>query len=375
MMNSLVALDMPASQDFVSALKSIWDSGDAALPIDQRLPQHARRKLVEQFSASAVIEGDNLRTNLSGGVPVEQGDALVIATSGSTGEPKGVVHTHGSIEAAILTTGGRLNCSSHDHWLACLSLAHVGGLSVVLRALHFKSSLTVSSRADQKTFLAALAKGATMTSLVPTVLQSVDISKFRTVLIGGAQAPGELPSNAISTFGLTETMGGVVYDGVPLDGVEVRITDDSEILIRSRTLLRCYRDGTNPTTKDGWLPTGDLGEITDRRLSVHGRRDELINTGGYKVWPRTVENSITTIGGVADCVVRGLTDEKWGSMVSAWIVLADPKVRLNLDDVRRHIKQSLPDYCAPNKIFIVDQIPRSTLGKVQVSELLKLKTV
>ena len=374
-MNSLVALDMPASQKFVGALRSIWDSGDAALPIDQRLPQHARRKLVEQFGASAVIEGDNLRTELSGGKPVEQGDALVVATSGSTAEPKGVVHTHGSIRAAVLASGGRLKCSSHDHWLACLPLAHVGGLSVVLRALHFGSILTVSNRADQKTFLDAVDRGATMTSLVPTVLQSVDISKFRTVLIGGAQAPDELPSNAISTYGLTETMGGVVYDGVPLEGVEVQVADDSEILIRSETLLRCYRDGTCPTTKDGWLPTGDLGEMTDGRLSVHGRRDELINTGGYKVWPKTVETSITNIDGVADCVVRGLADEKWGSVVSAWIVLADPKVRLNLDDVRRHVRQSLPDYCAPNKMFIVDQIPRSTMGKVQVSELLKLKTV
>lgn len=373
-MNLLVALDMPASQDFVSALESIWDSGDAVLPIDQRLPEHARRKLAGQFNASAVIEGDNSKTKLSGGIPVEQGDALVIATSGSTGEPKGVIHTHGSIDAAVLTTGGRLNCSKHDHWLACLSLAHVGGLSVVIRALHFGSSLTVGNRADQKTILAALDKGATMTSLVPTVLKSVDISKFRTVLIGGSHAPDELPSNAISTYGLTETMGGVVYDGVPLDGVEVRIADDSEILIRSRTALRCYRDGTNTTTQDGWLPTGDLGEMTDGMLSVHGRRDELINTGGYKVWPNLVENSINNIDGVADCVVRGLTDEKWGSVVSAWIVLADPKVRLNLADVRKHIKQSLPDYCAPNKLFIIDEIPRSTLGKVQVSELLKLKT-
>ncbi len=375
MMNSLVALDMPASQEFVGALKSIWDSGDAALPIDQRLPHHARQKLVKQFSASAVIEGDNLRTDLSGGEPVEQGDALVIATSGSTGEPKGVVHTHGSIDAAVLTTGGRLKCSSHDHWLACLSLAHVGGLSVVLRALHFGSDLTLSSRADQKTLMAALDKGATMTSLVPTALQSVDISKFKTVLIGGAPAAGELPSNAISTYGLTETMGGVVYDGVPLDGVEVRIADDSEILIRSRTSLRCYRDGTNPTMKHGWLPTGDLGEMIDGRLLVHGRRDELINTGGFKVWPTAVEKLINNVDGVTDCVVRGLADEKWGSVVSAWIVLADLKVRLDLDDVREQVKRSLPDYCAPHRLFIVDRIPRSALGKVQISELLNLKTV
>lgn len=372
MVRELVAIDMPASDAFVIALKKIWDAGDAALPIDQRLPESARTKLLSEFKAASVISADGLRSKLSIGEPVEDGDALVIATSGSTGQPKGVIHTHESINTAIKATGYRLNCSADDHWLACISLAHVGGLSVVLRAMYFSSRLTVSSRADSKTIYAALGDGATMTSLVPTILQSVDISRFRTVLIGGAHAPKNMPNNAIATYGLTETMGGAVYDGVPLDGVEVRLGEDSEIEVRSKSLLRCYRNGVDPRTKDGWLATGDLGEMKNGRLKVLGRQDEQINTGGYKVWPTSVENSIREIELVTDVVVAATPEKKWGSAVTAWIVLQPHVATLRLKTLRDHVQKTLPDYCAPQILFVVDQIPKTSLGKVQMTELLSL---
>lgn len=372
MVRELVAIDMPASDAFVTTVKQIWDSGNAVLPIDQRLPEISRTKLLAEMGASAVVSADGSHTTLKHGQPVETGDALVVATSGSSGTPKGVVHTHDSITAAVTTTGRRLNCSTNDHWLACISLAHVGGLTVVLRAMHFGSRLTISSRADSKTIYAALDDGATMTSLVPTVLQSVDISRFRTVLIGGSKAPNELPRNAISTYGLTETMGGIVYDGVPLDGVDIRLGDNSEIEIRSKSLLRCYRNGVDPKTNDGWLRTGDLGDLRDGRLKVLGRQDELINTGGFKVWPSTVENSIQKLEVVADVVVAATPDKKWGSAVTAWVVLQPDVANLQLKVLRDHVQETLPDYCAPHKLFVVKQIPKSSLGKVQMTQLLKL---
>jgi o-succinylbenzoate---CoA ligase len=238
--------------------------------------------------------------------------------------------------------------------------------------MYFNSRLTISSRADSKTIYAALGDGATMTSLVPTILQSVDISRFRTVLIGGAHAPKNLPNNAIATYGLTETMGGAIHDGVPLDGVEIRLGEDSEIEVRSRSLLRCYRNGVDPKTKDGWLPTGDLGEMKNGRLKVLGRRDEQINTGGYKVWPSTVENSIRELEVVTDVFVAGTPDNKWGSAVTAWVVLQPNVATLQLKTLREHVRETLPDYCAPQTLFVVDQIPKTSLGKVQMTELLKL---
>jgi len=196
----LIAIDLPPSPDFVIALNEIWNNGDAVLPIDQRLPRVAREKLLKQLKAKEVITSNNERLHLDNSQPVEDGDALVIATSGSTGTPKGVVHTHESINSAIQITGARLNCTSHDHWLACLSLGHVGGLSVVLRAMYYKSKLSFVDHIDQDSIDMALKSGATMTSLVPTVLQSVDVRQFRTVLIGGAQASGALPPNVVTTY-------------------------------------------------------------------------------------------------------------------------------------------------------------------------------
>jgi len=369
MVHELVAIDMPAGELFVNALKQVWDSGDAALPIDQRLPDAARNNLLAQFKVSSVIEADGSKAKITTGEPVDDGDALVIATSGSSGEPKGVVHTHDSIKAAVTNTGARLGCSEADHWLACISLAHVGGLSVVLRALHFGSQLTIERRADRETIESARRNGANMTSLVPTILHSVDISNFKTVLIGGAHPPTNLPSNAISTYGLTETFGGVVYNGSPIDGVEIRIGYDSEIEIRCDSLLRTYRNGFDPKNSDGWLPTGDLGEIHDEKLSVLGRKDDLIKTGGYKVWPITIETSLRQHEAIADVIVSGTPDEKWGQAVTAWVVLRKDAINVRLEDLTKHVLSTLPDYCAPKKIYLVDEIPRSSLGKAFVSEL------
>lgn len=368
-MRELVAIDMPAGDAFVNVLKKVWDSGDAALPIDQRMPVAARKNLLNQLKVSSLVDADGSRIAISNGEQVEEGDALVVATSGSTGEPKGVVHTHNSIQAAMTNTGARLGCSAADHWLACISLAHVGGLSVVLRALHFGSQLTIERRADRETIESAVKNGANMTSLVPTILHSVDVSNFRTVLIGGAHAPKRLPSNAIATYGLTETFGGVVYNGTPIDGVEIRIAQDGEIEIRCNWLLRAYRSGFDPKNRDGWLLTGDLGEFDNGKLSVFGRKDDLIKTGGFKVWPITVEASLREHDAVVDVAVAGMPDEKWGQIVTAWVVLQPDAMRLRLEDFTKHVRLTLPDYCAPKKIYLVDQIPRSSLGKALMNEL------
>ena len=372
-MHSLVALDIKPSHNFLDLLNKTWDEGDAVLPIDQRLPQSAKQQLVKDLGASWIVANDGNKVKLDNGYQVDEGDALVIATSGTTGNPKGVVHTHASIIASVNAGGTRLGCCASDHWLACLPLAHVGGLSVLLRAQHYKSQLSIVDGVVQSSIVNAIDAGANLTSLVPSSLRKLDVSGFRAVLVGGSATHTDLPVNAISTYGLTETMGGVAYNGVALDGVEIRSNDSGEIEVRGEMLFRVYRDGTNPKDEGGWFATGDLGEINNGVLAVHGRRDDLINTGGYKVWPKSVENSINQIPGVVDCVVMGLPDEKWGAAVCAWITLQDSTQSLKLDDARRHVKKTLPDYCAPQRIFIVDQIPRSVLGKVRTADLLTLR--
>ncbi len=340
----LVALDLPGGPAFVDELQRIWEAGDAALPVDQRLPATAKAAL---------------RVALRVGEPVEPGDALVMATSGSTGSPKGVVLTHAAIAASAAATSERLGVTADDHWLACLPLAHVGGLSVVTRALHTGTTLTVLPGFDVE---AVQRCDASLVSLVATALARVDAARFRTIVLGGSRPPEDRPVNCVTTYGMTETGSGVVYDGVPLDGVEVDIAADGEIRLRGPMLLRCYRDGSTPFGRDGWMATGDLGAWRpDGRLEVQGRRSELIITGGENVWPEAVEAVLADHPGVVDVMVRGVDDPEWGQVVDAVVVPAADQP--TLDELRAHVKAHHPAFMAPKRLTFATSLPRTALGK------------
>jgi len=344
----LVVIDLPGGPRFVDELRRVWDAGDAAFPVDQRLPAAAKRDL-----CAAMRVGDE----------VESGDALVVTTSGSTGTPKGVVLTHDAVAASARATSGRLDVDADDHWLACLPLSHVGGLSVVTRALHTGTQLTVLPGFDAA---AVEQVDATLVSLVATALARIDPSRFRTIVLGGSRPPDDRPANCVATYGMTETGSGVVYDGVPLDDVEVDITPDGEIRLRAPMLLRCYRDGTTPLDAAGWFATGDLGVwLPDGKLHVAGRRGDLIITGGENVWPEAVETALADHPGVADVMVRGVVDTEWGQLVEALIVpVGDPPT---LDSIRAHVKAHHPAFMAPKRLTLVESLPRTSLGKLRRS--------
>ena len=362
-MPKLTALNLPGSPDFVHALQSVWERGDAVFPLDRRLPMAAQRSMLQGFGVATVISEDG-ETALSDGEPVEPGDALVIATSGSSGPPKAAVLTHAAVEASARATSERLQVTDNDHWLACLPLAHVGGLSVITRSLITGTTLTVIDGFDTDVVSAS---EATLVSLVSTALQRIDPSLFRAIVLGGARPPADRPPHCIATYGLTETGSGVVYNGKPLNSVEIEIRD-GEVHVRGPMLLRCYRDGTSPLTSDGWLPTGDLGFLRDDgSLHVEGRRGDVINTGGEKVWPDDVERQLIQHPDIHDVAVTGLPDNEWGQIVAAFVVSARPN--LSLDEIRAHCRAQLPGYALPKQLELVEAIPRTALGKVRRSEL------
>jgi O-succinylbenzoic acid--CoA ligase len=290
-----------------------------------------------------------------------------VATSGSTGAPKGVVLTHDAVAASAVATSARLGVDrQRDRWLACLPLSHVGGLSVVTRAIHTGTPLEVHGAFDAA---AVDASDATLVSLVGTALRRIDSSRWRTIVLGGAHPPADRPANVVATYGMTETGSGVVYDRRPLDGVEIRIVA-GEVQLRCPMLLRCYRDGTDPRSPDGWFPTGDLGELdADGLLTVHGRSGDLIITGGENVWPEPVERVIATHPAVRDVAVAGVPDPEWGELVTAFVVPVDASAPPSLEMLREHVRATLPPYCAPRRVVVVAELPRSTLGKIKRSEL------
>lgn len=347
MTSTLVAIDRAGGPGFVEQLQQIWRDGNAAFPVDQRLPVAAKADVCR-----AMRVGD----------PVDPGDALVVATSGSTGVPKGVVLTHDAVAASASASRVRIGVESDDHWLACLPLSHVGGLSVVTRALHGDTRLTVLPAFDAA---AVDASPATLVSLVGTALARIDPTGYRAIVLGGSRPPANRPANTIATYGLTETGSGVVYDGVPLDGVDVDITDDGEIRLRGPMLLRSYRDGVSPLDSSGWLATGDLGSWDHAgRLQVAGRRSELIISGGENVWPEAVEAALLTHPDVADVLVRGLDDPEWGQIVAA-VVVPSSGAEPTLGQLREHVKQTQPAYMAPKKLTLATALPRTSIGKLR----------
>jgi O-succinylbenzoic acid--CoA ligase len=287
------------------------------------------------------------------GRPVEEGDALVMPTSGTTGQPRGAVLTHDAVRASARASSARLGVGPGDSWLSMLPLSHVGGLSVIIRSLVTGTPLVFEGE-------------ATLTSMVPTQLLRSDPSRFRAVLLGGQAPPADLPPNIVVTYGMTETGSGVVYDGAPLDGVEVRV-EDGRIFVRGPMLLRCYRDGADPKDAGGWLDTGDGGRIEGGRLHVDGRLSDLIVTGGENVWPAPVEAILREHPQVADVAVVGRTDPEWGQRVTAVVVPAgEPPT---LDGLRAFVKERLPAYAAPKELVLTDRLERTALGKLRRSGL------
>jgi len=365
----LVALDLPGGPAFVAALRSVWDRGDAALPVDPRLPPARRDDLVTTMAPAAVIGPDGRkRICPGGGRPVADGDALVMATSGTTGTPKGVVLTHAAVAAHARAVSERLAVDpARDRWLACLPLAHIGGLGVVTRALVTGTGLDVVAGFSAAAVDEAPALwGSTLTSLVPTALDRVDADRWRAIVLGGSGDARPRGPNVIHTYGLTETGGGVVYDrGGALPGTEVRVLR-GEIEVRGPTLLRAYRDGTDPRRDDGWLPTGDLGSIDgDGALVVAGRAGDLIVTGGENVWPEAVEAAVRRHPLVLDAAVAGRPDDEWGQRVVAFVVPRPGPDPPTLLEVRALVKEHLPAFAAPRELVLVDVVPRTALGKIR----------
>lgn len=189
--------------------------------------------------------------------------------------------------------------------------------------------------------------------------------------VGDAAAAAGI--RVVRTYGMSETAGGCVYDGVPLDGVQLRV-DDGRVILGGATLAKGYRHPTDPDpfAEPGWFRTDDVGAVDDSGvLRILGRVDDAIGTGGLTVLPQLVEAALATHPAIADCAVFGVTDERLGQRVVAAVVLAATGATPTVAELRAHVEQTLDGTAAPREVHVVDELPRRGIGKLDRRELTK----
>ena len=322
--------------------------------------------------------------------------AVAVGTSGSTGSPKRAMVGTTALRASIDATHSRL--SGPGQWLLTMPAHHIAGLQVLLRSLVAGTTphvMDLSGGFTPGTWSVAVdamptTNTPTYVSLVPTQLNRLladatatrRLTTFAAVLVGGAATHPDLLARAadagvtaITTYGMSETAGGCVYDGEPLDGTEVLLDQEGRIHLAGDTLAHGYLgDPIRTVAAFPTLPgrgrvfvTDDLGHLGDNgRLQVDGRVDDLVNTGGLKVAPRLVEEAVASINGIAEAVAVGIPDPEWGQVLAVAIRRAAdsaPSHPLTVSALREQLRGILPDHALPRALLEVDTIPTRGPGK------------
>jgi O-succinylbenzoic acid--CoA ligase len=319
-------------------------------------------------------------------VGAQPGDT-VLFTSGTAGVPKPVILTQANHEASAIASAWNLGVAPDDRWLCVLPMHHVGGLAILWRCAIYGITAVVRDQFDAAEAAELVEAGeVTLASLVPTMLRRMRDAglrgpgRLRAVLLGGGPVPRDLLEwsaaiglPVLQTYGMTETASQVVTlsaeealhhhgsAGRPLLGVELRIGDGGEILVRGPMVAR------GAVHADGWLHTRDRGRLDeDGFLHVEGRLDDVIVTGGENVMAGEVEEALLAHPAVADAAVAGRPDPEWGSAVTAWVVLA---THVPDGELAAHCRARIAAHKVPKAFVRVRELPRNAAGKVVRREL------
>ncbi|HEX2283036.1 MAG TPA: o-succinylbenzoate--CoA ligase [Thermomicrobiales bacterium] len=384
------------------------DAGITMLVIDEERANMAKLAcagLPVEIVHIAELERSIERGGRSGEVPLIdlEREAMVVYTSGTSGRPKGARITNGNLWFGAVASALHIGHHAEDVWLAAMPLFHVGGLAILFRGAIGAVPVVLHERFQPEHALAAINEGATLVSVVPTMLQRLLEANaggswppsLRCVLLGGSAAPPRLIEESVRrgipiapTYGLTEATSQVTTllpeetprkpgsSGVPLPLTEVRIVAQAgvappgevgEIEIRGPTLFAGYihdRLQGSHDLNDGWFRTGDAGHLDqDGYLYIVDRRDDLIVSGGENVYPAEIERVLRQHPSVLDAGVIGVEDESWGSRPVAAVVWRGGSDRASVD-LLDHCRQHLPGYKIPDRFLFLSQLPRSPSGKL-----------
>lgn len=406
---AVAALSLPPGPQAVAALFGLWKAGFVVAPLHERLSSaetdYALRLL--RPSLGPDDQGEPLRAGPAGtalSLAAFPEVSTMLLTSGSSGAPRAVGLTTGALAASIAGAVRRLSLRPGACWGLCLSLGHVGGLALLLRAIATGAAVRCWPAFDAVSVARAVATGqVTHLSVVPVMLRRLldalggrqAPASLQCVLTGGAAASRSLLERAwragvpaTPTWGMTETASQIATAtpdsarrargtvGRPLPEIEVRADDAGMLHVRGPTLadavVRAPGAGPEPLPldADGWFRTPDAGRVdADGHVRVEGRADDAIVTGGLNVAPREVEQVIEAMPGVREAVVFGVPDPDWGQVVAAVVEAANSAVAA--EGVDRHCRARLARGRCPSRIRVVDSLPRTRTGKVmrvQVAE-------
>lgn len=394
------AFDAHPSAETVIRLLALVEAGICAVPLDPRLPASVRAERVRllaplfDLDAGTVIAAPSEVPGLRwsprpGAAGIDTTPLAILFTSGTTAPPRAVELSRSAFRASAAASAAHLGWEPDERWLCCLPLAHVGGLSILIRCLLGRRAIVLAGGFEAESIAAGLERNAvTLASFVPTMLRRLferdpewrAPASLRAALLGGGPAGAGLWSEiarrgfpALETYGMTETCGqvataraGAARRLIPLDGVELR-TPRGRIEVAGPTL--CSRIGVGAVdegywTRDGFLRTGDLGRLADGAIEVTGRADETIITGGQNVEPGAVEAVLETHPAIRRAAVVGIPDDEWGELVGAVLEECGSAPRPEAADLRAWLASRLAPYERPRRVAWVRALPEGLTGKL-----------
>lgn len=390
------------SVEYVILIMTLLSMGAISVPINTRWQEAQIRDVVEDIKCDHLIISKEMKRFELGSKQIlldeliDKGkkgffkrseidldnEATMIFTSGSAGKPKAVLHSFKNHYYSALGSNMNISFGPGDLWGIFLPLYHVGGLSILFRAIVSGGAMAISK--EKRSLAESIKKlGITHISLVPTQLYRVlkdpeelkTLQRLKAILLGGAPAgknlvikAKEFDLNIYTTYGCTE-MASQVTTTAPNDTLEhlftsgrllpyreLLLSSDGEIMVRGQTLFKGYwsKEGIHkPFTKEGWFKTGDLGHLNrDGYLIVDGRKDNMFISGGENIQPEEIEQRLMQIDGITDAVVVPVKSEEWGQRPVAFVCL-DKKIEEG--DIKKVLENYLPRYKIPDRIFYLPE--------------------
>lgn len=439
-----IAFLMPPSFEYTALMWAIWRAGGIAVPLCEKHPLAALTYVIEDTQAECLVYSKEFKNKLeplsekvtysfdfeeaqSQNITLDlaiknERSALILYTSGTTGNPKGVVTTHQNIEAQITSLTHAWEWSKEDHILNVLPMHHVHGIINVLScALWSGACCEFLPRFDSKKVFDSFSRESINVFMaVPTIYYkliafwkelplteqeeiSLVLKKFRLMVSGSAALPVSVLEAwkkisghvLLERYGMTE-MGMAISNsyraeripghiGLPLEGVTVRLADEQnqpvkegnqgEIQVKGPNVFKEYWNKPKATqatfTKEGWFKTGDIAVFENNCYRILGRNSvDIIKSGGYKISALEIEEALRKHPDIKECGVVGVPDEEWGELICASLIVT--KETLDFKAVSTWLKSLLPSYKIPRKYILQEDLPRNVMGKVTKNELKKL---